>query len=397
MIYTGGGERIVLGHLEGLKKLGYKVSCVTPVLDKKRCYPDIINKYPIHTFLPQLPEWFPLRHAILLILTCLLAPFLVLRFKDTDLFIGENQPGAWLAFVASKILGKPYLIYTCHPNKMVYPRSLKREEIWKNQRDFYWLSIIFEPLKPILKYLDRVSFTSSKNPVLINGFFIGHEFEKIYKVPWISCPSGAPFLKEKNQNNVYEGEVKVGDLRIKKPYVLYVGRHEVWKRIDLAIEAFKKVVKEFPDVRFVIRGPFSNHTKTLKKLVKTLKLEDKVIFSPDGTSHKELKTLYFNASAFLFPSEKEDFGIVIIEAMGAGVPVIAWGVGGPTDIIINGKTGFLAKPYSLDDFANKVLKILKDKNLRQKMSHASWERVKSNFSWEKHWQILDREIKKALK
>lgn len=400
-IYTGGGERIVLGQIDGLRKRGYEVECFTPVMDKQKCYPDIIDQYPISTLLPQLPSWFPFRHALLLLLTSLLALLLVLRFRDTDLFIGENQPGTWLAYVASRILAKPYLIYTCHPNKMIYPRELSREQIWKNQPDFYWLSIFFEPFKLILKFLDRISFTGSSRPVLVNGYSIGQEFAKIYKTAWLPCPSGAPFVKEESRiltnNDVFEGEIKVGKLVIKKPYLLYVGRHEVWKRIDLAIKAFVKVVRQYPDIRLVIRGPFSAHTETLKKIVQNLGLEDKVLFSSEEGSQEELKKLYFNAALYVFPSEKEDFGIVIIEAMGAGVPVVAWNSGGPKDIIVDGETGFLAKPFSLDDFAEKVLKILKDKKLRQKMSLASWQRVKNNFSWEKHLDILEKEIKKALK
>lgn len=400
-VYSGGGERIVLGQIKGLKKRGYNVSCFAPVIDKKRCYPDIINQYPIKTFLPQLPEWFPFRHGILLLLTCVLIPFLAFRFQETDLFIGENQPGAWLAYVVSRILKKPYLIYTCHPNKIVYPRNLSRKQIWKNQKDFYWLSIFFEPFKPILRFLDKLSFTKSKAPVLVNGDFIGQEFGRIYKAKWIFCPSGAPFIKKEKkilEDNVndFKGEVQVGKLRIKKPFLLYVGRHEVWKRIDLAIKALTKIIKKYPDVRLVIRGPFSNHTRSLKALVKRLGLEKKVLFSPEKGSQRELRDLYFNAAVYVFPSKKEDFGIVIIEAMGAGVPVVAWNSGGPTDIVVDGKTGFLAKPFDLDDFAAKTVTVLQDRELRKKMSLASWKRVKNRFSWNRHIDSLEKEIRKAL-
>jgi len=401
MIYTGGGERIVFGQMEGLKKRGYDVSCFTPVIDRKHCYPDVIDQYPVSTFLPQLPTWFPFRHAILLLATSVLIPFLAFRFRDTDLFIGENQPGTWLAYVASRILGKPYLIYTCHPNKMVYPRKLSRDQLWKNQKDFYWISLFFEPFKPILRFLDRMAFTGSKLPVLTNGYFIGREFAGIYKSAWKGCPSGAPFVKQRNKifknNNVFEGEIKVGRLKIKKPYLLYVGRHEVWKRIDLAVKVLAKIVKKYPDIRLVVRGPFSTHTQALKKMAKKLGLKDKVLFSPGGSSQEELKKLYFNAAVYVFPSKKEDFGIVIVEAMGAGVPVVAWNSGGPTDIVVDGKTGFLVRPYSISDFAAKTVRILKNKKLRREMSHASWERVKTRFSWEKHLDILEKEIKKGLK
>jgi glycosyltransferase involved in cell wall biosynthesis len=395
-IYTGGGERIAFGQIEGLKKRGYEVTCFAPTVDKLKCYPDIIDQYSIKPLLPQLPSWLPLRHAFLMVSASLLMPFLAWRFRKTDLFIGENQPGVWLAFVASRVLKKPYLSYTCHPNKMVYRRDLSREQIWKNQKDFYFLSFFFEPFKKILAWLDRVSFKGSHRPILTNGYFIGEETSKIYNVDWIGCPSGAPFIKEIGNNDPFKGRIKIGNQVIKKPYLLYVGRHEVWKRIDLAIKAFEIVAREHVDIRLVIRGPFSNHTKTLKKLVKKKKLEGKVIFSKGGANQKELEKLYLNAALYIFPSQKEDFGIVIVEAMGAGVPVVAWRNGGPTDIIVHGKTGYLVKPFSVNDFADKILKILKNPALREKMSRASVLRVKKDFSWQRHLDILEVEIQRAL-
>ncbi|MFC1790759.1 hypothetical protein ACFLZP_04735, partial [Patescibacteria group bacterium] len=220
-IYTGGGERIVFGQVDELAKRGFEVEVFAPVIDRSKCYPDIIDKYPIKTLLPQLPAWFPLRHAILMLLTSVLMPFLALRFFKTDLFIGENQPGIWLAYVCSKVLGKPYLIYTCHPNKMIFPRNLSREQIWKNQPDFYFLSTLFIPFKKLVAFFDRVSFKGSKRRILTNGFFIGRETAKIYGVDWLGCPSGAPFIKTAKNGDPLEGNIQVGSLRIKKPYLLY--------------------------------------------------------------------------------------------------------------------------------------------------------------------------------
>jgi len=388
MVYSGGGERIVLGQIEGLRKRGYEVSCFTPIFDKKRCYPDVIDNYPIYTFLPQLPEFFPFRHGILLLLTSLFIPFLAFRFRKFDLFIGENQPGTWLAFVVSKILRKPYIIYTCHPNKIIYPRKLSRKQIWKNQPDFYWLSILFEPFKPVLKFLDRLSFSGSKLSVLTNGFFIGREFGRIYHVRWKGCPCGASVIPweeiKKNFQSIY-----------KRPYILFIGRHEVWKRIDLVIKAMVKIVKKMPNVDLIIPGPYTNHTYELIALTKKLGLEEKVKFIGE-VNQEELSQLYQKAVVFVFSSKREDFGIAMVEAMSYGVPVVAWNSGGPTDIVLDGKTGFLATPFSLDDFAEKTIRILKDKRLRRKMSLGSWQRVRDHFSWKRHLDILEEEIKKAL-
>lgn len=400
LIYNGGGERIVFGQLEGLKKRGYDVSCFAPVIDKEYCYPDIISRYPVYSFLPQLPGWFPFRHATLLVITSFLAPLLALRFKDTDLFIGENQPGTWLAFVISRVLGKPYIIYTCHPNRMIYTRSLTREQIWKTQPDFYWLSVFFEPFKPILKFLDKLSFTQSGQTVLTNGYFIGRQFGRAYKVEWRGCPSGAPIVGKrklsKRPETVFEGSVRINGVTIEKPYLLFIGRHEVWKRIDLAIKAMAKIVEKFPRVTLVIPGRKTLYTQDLVRLTKCLGISNKVLFI-DDTSQLDLRKLYREAAVYLFTSKKEDFGIVMVEAMGAGVPVVAWDAGGPRDIVVDGETGFLARPFDLDDFVRKTLKLLGDPELRFKMGRAGWKRARREFSWKKHLDVLEEEIGKALK
>ena len=75
--------------------------------------------------------------------------------------------------------------------------------------------------------------------------------------------------------------------------------------------------------------------------------------------------------------------------------MVAWNSGGPTDIVLDWKTGFLAKRFDLDGFAGKTVRILKDRKLRQKMGRESWERVKNHFSWDRHIDILEKETKKA--
>ena len=100
-VYSGGGERIVLEDAVGLRRLGHEVVCNAPTLDRCACYPDFIDEVGVKTFLPQLPKWFPLWDAIGMTLSSILAPLLSLRFRDIDVFVGCNQPGAWIAYCVS--------------------------------------------------------------------------------------------------------------------------------------------------------------------------------------------------------------------------------------------------------------------------------------------------------
>ena len=72
-------------------------------------------------------------------------------------------------------------------------------------------------------------------------------------------------------------------------------------------------------------------------------------------------------------------------------------MGGPTVTVEDGVTGFLAKPYKVGDYANKILLLLENPKLRISMGKAAWDRTKNIFSWERHVSILEESIKHVVK
>ena len=72
--YSGGGERLVIEEVLGLRRRGYEVECYAPTVDATRCYPDLIGEVRVKTFLPQLPRWFPFREAAQMAETSVLMP-----------------------------------------------------------------------------------------------------------------------------------------------------------------------------------------------------------------------------------------------------------------------------------------------------------------------------------
>lgn len=389
-IYTGGGERIVLEEMAGLKKLGYKVDCFAPVYDPQLSYPDIIKKFKIKTFLPQLPRFFPFRLAISMVASCILAPFFALRFIDYDIILGANQPGAYLAWVVARILRKPYFVYLNQPNRILYPRD---HEDWQNVKDYYYLNRVINKLfKSWVSLLDKKSITGGRN-VFINGSFVAKEICKIYGIKsWIDCPGGAHTIPNLPLDR-FKGELKVKGKSFNKPYILYTSRHEPWKKFDWAIEIVEMVIEKYPQAKLVIPGANTAITPKLKKLTTDLKIEDKVFFT-GPISQKTLSYLYRNAAVYIFTSPKEDLGIVVQEAQAAGVPVVAWNSGGPTVTVIDGKTGYLVRPYRLSVMAEKVLFLLNNPEIRNSMGREAKKHIERNFSWQKHVAILEKEFKK---
>lgn len=393
-IYTGGGERIVIEEILGLRKKGYEVDCYVPTYDPQKSYPDIIQSLGIKTFLPQLPRFVPLRFATQMVASCLVAPLLVWRFLKYDVFLGANQPGAFMAWIMARLLNKPYYVYLSQPNRILYPRD---HENWQNVRDYYFLNkIINQFFKPMVRWLDTKSITSGEN-LFINGSFVAQEICRIYKPKkWIDCPGGAhPSPKKVVANNRFTGGVHIDHHTLKKPYILFTSRHEPWKKFEWAIEVMALVLKKYPDVRLAIPGEMTTLTPELVQLAKDLGIEKQVDFI-GAINQVSLQKLYQHAAVYIFPSMKEDLGIVVQEAQAAGVPVVAWNVGGPTVTIVNKKTGFLIEPYSLPRMEEKIVFLLKNRRKRAEMGRLAWQHIQRNFTWEVHCDILEKEIQKMI-
>jgi glycosyltransferase involved in cell wall biosynthesis len=168
---------------------------------------------------------------------------------------------------------------------------------------------------------------------------------------------------------------------LEKPYVLLHGRMIKDKRPDMAIKAFNIAQKKL-DIDLVISGTIEEE-ENIKGLIKNLGIEKRVHIL-GRVSNEELVSLYNMAKCFLMPAPKEDFGLTPIEAMACGCPVVAWkDNAGPEETIHDNKTGYLAKPYSAEDFANKILLCLNSKLNRKEISKSvkkfSEDNIKKEF------------------
>jgi len=397
-VYSGGGERIVLEEVMGLRRMGHEVVCFAPTLDRELCFPDFIDQVGVQTFLPQLPKWFPLWNGIAMVLSSVLAPLMALRFGDIDIFVGCNQPGAWIAYCMAKVLRKPYVVYMNQPNRLIYPRKIDQETGWLTRKDYYVLNEIIQRIKRFVAWADRISFTGAE-VMLGNGDYIAGVIEGIYGRKLELCPAGChPQPREilrLNPHTAYVGSFKVGEVILHKPYVLITNRHEPQKKFEYVIEAMAQVVKVVPETSLVIPGSFTAHTPNLIALAERLGIADNVLFLGQ-ISESDLQCLYQEATVYCYPAPEEDFGMGVIEAMAWGVPVVAWNKAGTTVTVSDGESGFLADPYKVESYAEGILRLLLDHNLRVKMGRAARDRVEALFSWDRHVRILEGAIWKAV-
>jgi glycosyltransferase involved in cell wall biosynthesis len=148
--------------------------------------------------------------------------------------------------------------------------------------------------------------------------------------------------------------------------ILFVGRLEKMKGIDILIKAFKKVSENNNEARLKIVGDGSQR-KSLENLTSDLEIKDKITFT-GKLSPNEVYEEYGHAQIFCGLSRSEAFGNVFIEAQCAGCAVIGTSIGGIPDTVEQSVTGLLVKPDDVESAVEALERLLSDTDLRNKLS-----------------------------
>jgi glycosyltransferase involved in cell wall biosynthesis len=157
----------------------------------------------------------------------------------------------------------------------------------------------------------------------------------------------------------------------------------VWKPKGqhVMIQALPKILNEEPNIRLLIvggsRDKNSNYMFQLHKMAWDLGVSNKVIFTGPVD---DVRGVYGGLDLVVFPTLKEAFGMVLIEAMAMKVPVVASAVGGIPEIIENGVSGVLVPPEDPQALADAVIRLIRDKDLRRFLAGNGRQRVEEKFS-----------------
>jgi len=166
---------------------------------------------------------------------------------------------------------------------------------------------------------------------------------------------------------------------ITKKYIVYVGAVQPRKNLSVLIEAFEKLRDENIDIQLVCVGADAWMAQKTHRRVEVSKYKKDIIFT-GGVSFLYLKIILSNAEVFVLPSIHEGFGIPVLEAFAAKVPVIASNSGSLSEVV--GKAGELFNPNDSNELFIKLKKILNSQKIRKNMIKMGTERLK-DFSWEK--------------
>jgi D-inositol-3-phosphate glycosyltransferase len=164
--------------------------------------------------------------------------------------------------------------------------------------------------------------------------------------------------------------------------ILFVGRIEPLKGVDILINAAAMLESDVECSVLIVGGDEASKARVaeLQGLASDLGIGHRVAFV-GAVDHDKLPLFYNAADVCVVPSHYESFGLVAVEAMACGVPVVASRVGGLTGTVKDGETGYLVPWLCPEPFAERIEMLLDNESLRRNLGEAAHEGV-SRFRWE---------------
>lgn len=373
----GGAENLVVNAMLALQKKGVTVTMFTAHHDVSHCFEETRGSGPLAKCIKVYGDWLPNT-----IFGKLYAACAWVRVMYVTLAIGFLYSSEIDAFFVDQVsisipvlryFGKPVLFYGHYPDKLL---SIKSGSLLK--RLYRWP----------LDFLEEIT-TAASDLVVVNSKFTRSVFEETF-----------PRVKKQELGVLYPPvDVSVfAKFTTSEPRnpTLFVSlnRFERKKNVALAIHALAKLQKlvdsdVFASVKLIIAGGYDpnnaeniEHLKELETEVAKYSLQEHVEFRTSVSDYMK-KELLVTAQAILYTPSKEHFGIVPVEAMTCGTPVIAVNSGGPLESILEGETGFLCES-SADAFAEAMASVCGTANAAKvsEMGAKGKQRARELFSLE---------------
>jgi glycosyltransferase involved in cell wall biosynthesis len=159
-----------------------------------------------------------------------------------------------------------------------------------------------------------------------------------------------------------------------------VARINEWKGHDLLLRAFAIAIEQVPDAILLVVGQDDGQRATLEQLANSLGITSRVRFTGfRADAHRFVAA----CDVFVMPSVEEPFGLVFLEAMALGRPVVATNDGGTPEVVVDGVTGLLSAQGDVDALADHLVRLAADPTLRARLGAAGVARVATAFQPER--------------
>ena len=297
-----------------------------------------------------------------------------LQWKPDIIHAHWPFPHAYIALGAAKLFKIP-LVLNFHGAELLLIRKKK------------WV-------KPLLKFA-----ISQAQAVFANSSFTAGKIKALRNVDVEWSPYGTTL--EAKHESVILGEVKESKREIAphpvngKFKILFVGRHIERKGICYLIEAAKYLPRDLFEIRIVGVGDLTEQLHVITNEVKQSNPDAAEIIFTGKLSPEALANEYKTANVFTLPAivdskgDTEGLGVVLIEAMELGLPVVASNVGGIPDVVVDGVSGILVPEKDPKALADAYKRLAESPEFTKKILAGAQQRIDECFNWDK---IIERQV-----
>ncbi|KAJ8040516.1 Alpha-1,3/1,6-mannosyltransferase ALG2 [Holothuria leucospilota] len=387
----GGAERLIVDAALALQNRKHNVKIYTAHHDASHCFEETrdgtLDVVTCGDWMPR--SFFGRFYAMFAYLRMIFVSLYLVLFSGEEFDVVVcDQISACIPFLRWKKSAK--ILFYCHfPDLLLTQRKSFLKKMYRAPID--WL---------------EEKTTGMADVILVNSNFTAQTFKTTFKS--LSSITPEVLYPSLNFDAFNEAIEPPSDLFPpgQGPLFLSINRYERKKNLSLAIEAFGALKDnlsedEWKGTRLVMAGGYDErvtenkeHYLELRNKAEELGLTDHITFLRSFSDAEKL-TLLDSCTCLLYTPSNEHFGIVPIEAMYMGRPVIAVKSGGPLETISDKETGFLCDPTA-SSFASAMMKFIKDTKLREKLGKNGRERVLSRFSFKAFGDKLDRIVMNLL-
>ena len=350
--YMAGTGNVCYHYAIELAKLGHDVTVFTSRFpDEDYKYPDLIE---VKRFKPL----FRIGNA----------PFMpqLLSIKDYDI-IHLHCPfffGGEMVYLLRKFKGEKYVV-SYHNNVEIH-------------------GFLERPVKIHSKRIRKRILTNAEKVIVPTLDFYNSSVKKMFDLEdtaVIEIPNGVDV-------SLFVGDGKEIRTRYKIDascrVILFVGaldKAHYYKGLEILMKSFRHLLSKYKDIKLMIIGD-GNQKKYYVNLSKQYNIEEFTIFTGKVTNFADLAKHYLACDIVVYPTTViESFGMVLIEAMAAGKPVVASNVPGIRAVVDGGVNGFLAPPKNVEDLTSKIQYLLENEEVRMKYGREGRRKVEENYLW----------------
>ncbi|WP_259340112.1 glycosyltransferase family 4 protein [Mammaliicoccus vitulinus] len=306
-----------------------------------------------------------------------LLKLIILFIKEKPYVVNAGTPKAGLlGMMASFITKRPYRVYTVRGLRLETVSGVKYKILYLMEKiAMYCATDIIAISESLKNRIIELNLNSNK-PITVFGN---------------GSSNGLNLNEYRKENNKLDSNLMS---EIQGQFIVgYVGRIVKDKGIEDLLKAFKLLENRFNKVKLMLIGSIEEGNSVSKSDLNYIMENENIIY----IDHVEDPVKYYNnMDVFIFPTYREGFGNVSIEAQSVGVPVITYDVTGAKDTVLNNQTGFIVEAGNYKEIANKIEKLINDETLKKKFGENGERWVKSHFSNEIIWKDMIKFYEKKM-